>query len=131
MNGALLKLAILSSILVATGATSVRADGTRTVGVVAISYTGTRIDSLSSAIAVGKNSAAATASITGTETAASAIGSAGRLTVTNPDTTSVSYQVEADNDLGTSNTNPVRSTSRRIDSISGGTNQAVTIMNMP
>ena len=72
------------------------ADQTRAVGVVAINYSGTNITSLSSAIAVGKNSAAGTASINGSETAASAIGGAGVLTVTNPNSTNVIYQMDGE-----------------------------------
>ena len=72
------------------------ADQTRAVGVVAINYSGANITSLSSAIAVGKNSAAGTASINGSETAASAIGGAGVLTVTNPNSTNVTYQMDGE-----------------------------------
>lgn len=86
-----------------------RADQTRAVGVVAINYSGTTITSLSSAIAVGKNSAAGTASINGTETAASAIGGAGKLTVTNPNTTSVTYQMDAES-VASLGTTPITTT---------------------
>jgi hypothetical protein len=106
-----------------------RADGTRVVGVVAISYTGTTINSLSSAIAVGKNSAAGTASISDTETAASAVGGGGVLTVTNANQANVSYQMDAEaaTSLGTNSTAAVRSQQTRIDS-NNGTSQAVTII---
>jgi hypothetical protein len=129
LKGAI-EIAIISSLAIASTAVAVRADGTRTVGVVAVSYVGTRIDSVSAAIAVGKNSAAGTASITGSETAASAIGSAGQITVINPNTTSVGYQVGAESvtELDTAATNLVISTPIRIDNSGGNNNQVVTVM---
>ncbi|WP_310481748.1 hypothetical protein [Chamaesiphon sp. VAR_48_metabat_403] len=127
-----IEIAIISSLAISSTAIVARADGTRTVGVVAVSYVGTRIDSVSAAIAVGKNSAAGTASITGTETAASAIGSAGTITVVpNPDDpTIVGYRVGAESatELNTAATNPVRSTSIRIDNSAGNNTQVVTVM---
>lgn len=127
MKGAL-NLALLSSILVSAGATSVRADGPKTVGIVAISYQNNVISSVSAAIAVGKTSAAGTASITATETAASAIGSAGQLTVTNPNTTNVTYQVDADTNLGTAATGTVSSDSAKITNLDGNNSKAVTVI---
>ncbi len=124
------EIAIISSLAISSAAVVARADGTRTVGVVAVSYVGTRIDSVSAAIAVGKNSAAGTASITGTETAASAIGSAGTITVTNPNTTSVGYQVGAESatELDTAATGAVRSAQTRITNLGGTNTQAVTVI---
>ncbi|PSB56262.1 hypothetical protein [Chamaesiphon polymorphus] len=121
--------AIVSSLAIASMAVAARADGTRAIGVVAVSYVGTRIDSVSSAIAVGKNSAAGTASINGTETAASAIGSAGLLTVTNPNTTSVGYQIGAESatELGTPATTTPVSTKQTVDNLDGQP-KAVTIV---
>jgi hypothetical protein len=122
-------IAIISSLTIVSTAAAARADGTRAIGVVAVSYVGTRIDSVSAAIAVGKNSAAGTASINGTETAASAIGSAGLLTVTNPNTTSVGYQVGAESAtaLGTPATTTPVSQQRTVDNIDGQP-KAVTIV---
>jgi hypothetical protein len=125
-----IEIAIISSLAVGATAVAARADGTHTVGVVAISYVGTRIDSVSSAIAVGKNSAVGTASINGTETAASAMGSAGLITVTNPNIISVGYQVGAESatELETAATNAVSSTQTRIDNLGGNNAQSVTVM---
>jgi hypothetical protein len=125
-----IEIAIISSLTIASAAVVARADGTRTVGVVAVGYVDGRIDSVSAAIAVGKNSAAGTASITGTETAASAIGSAGTITVINENTASVEYRVGAESatELDTAATNPVRSTSIRIDNSAGNNTQVVTVM---
>jgi hypothetical protein len=123
-------IAIISSLSIAATAVVARADGTRTVGVVAVSYVGTRIDSVSSAIAVGKNSAAGTASITATETAASAIGSAGTLTIVNPNTTSVEYRAGAESatELGTPATGTVISIQTRINNLGGNNDRSVTVI---
>jgi hypothetical protein len=120
-------IVLVSTLIVSTGAIS-RADGSKTVGVVAISYQNNVISSVSAAIAVGKTSAAGTASITATETAASAIGSAGQLTVTNPNTTSVGYQVDADTNLGTAATGTGSSDSTKITNLDGNNSKAVTVM---
>ena len=105
------------------------ADQTRAVGVVAINYSGTTITSLSSAIAVGKTAAAGTASINGVETAASAIGGAGVLRVTNPNSTSVTYEIEAESavSLGTTPTVTPSSQQLRIDSTEGTRSVTVVI----
>jgi hypothetical protein len=121
-------LTILVGTLILSTGKIVLADGPKTVGVVAISYQNNVISSVSAAIAVGKTSAAGTASITATETAASAIGSAGQLTVTNPNTTSVGYQVDADTNLGTAVAGNVTSDSTRITNLDGNNSKAVTVM---
>jgi hypothetical protein len=125
-----LKLA-LGSILAATilidfGSIATAAQ-IRTVGMVAIIYHGGNISSLSSSIAIGKNTAAGTASIVGNEAATSAVGGAGILTVTNPNTANVSYSFvpESSISLGTSSTNLGRSQSVTIDSNSP---QAITVI---
>jgi hypothetical protein len=124
-----ISIAIVSSLAIASATVVARADGTRAIGVVAISSVSGRIESVSAAIAVGKNSAAGTASVNGNETAASAIGSAGLLTVTNPNTTSVGYQVGAESatELGTSATTTPVSQQRTVDNIDGQP-KAVTIV---
>lgn len=109
----------------------VRADQTRAVGVVAINYSGTNnIVSLSSAIAVGKTSAAGTASITGTETSASAVAGAGRLSVSNINSTGVTYQMDAESvtDLGITPTTTPVSQQIRIDNLNGATSRSVTLI---
>ena len=93
-----LKLAI-GSILAATilinFGSIATADQTRRVGVVAIIYdANNNISSLAASIAIGKNTAAGTASIVGNEAATSAVGGAGTLTVTNPNTSNVGYNFE-------------------------------------
>lgn len=126
-----LKLAIgLMFVAVVAGSGSIAsADQTRAVGVVAINYSGTTITSLSSAIAVGKTAAAGTASINGVETAASAIGGAGVLRVTNPNSTSVTYEIEAESavSLGTTPTVTPSSQQLRIDSTEGTRSVTVVI----
>ena len=114
--------------VVAASGSIAAADQTRAVGVVAINYTGTTITSLSSAIAVGKTSAAGTASINGVETAASAIGGAGVLRVTNPNSTSVTYEIDAESavSLGTTPTDTPRSQQIRIDNTDG--TRSVTVL---
>lgn len=125
-----LKLAIgLMFVAVVAGSGSIAsADQTRAVGVVAINYSGTTITSLSSAIAVGKTSAAGTASINGAETAASAIGGAGVLRVTNPNSTSVTYEIDAESavSLGTTPTATPRSQQIRLDNTDG--TRSVTVL---
>lgn len=129
----LLKLAnssiVLTVTLLAFGSL-VRADENRAVGIVAVSYSGTTITSLSSAVAVGKTSAAGTASINGLETSASAVAGAGRLTVTNPNTTSVSYQMDGESvaNLGTISTVPQVSEPRSVDSRIDGNDKTVTVV---
>ena len=121
-------LIILTSAMIASGSL-VRADQTRTVGVVAVNYSGTTITSLSSAIAVGKTSAAGTASINGSETSASAVAGAGRLTVTNSNSTGVTYQMDAESvDLGITPTTTPVSQSIRIDNLDGATSRVVTLI---
>ena len=111
------------------GSGSISSAQTLTVGVIAINYSGTTITSLSSAIAVGKTSAAGTASINGVETAASAVGGAGVLRVTNPNSTSVTYEIDAESaiSLGTTPTDPPRSQQTRIDN-TDGTTKSVTVL---
>ncbi len=95
------------------------ADQTRRVGVVAIIYdANNNISSLASSIAIGKNAAAGTASIVGNEAATSAVGGAGILTVTNPNTVNVGYSFvpESDASLSTISTKPGLSRSTTIDS---------------
>lgn len=107
----------------------VRADENRAVGIVAVSYSGTTITSLSSAVAVGKTSAAGTASINGSETSASAVAGAGVLTVTNRNTTSVSYQMDGESvgNLGTISTAPQVSQQVTVNNTDGMA-KAVTII---
>jgi hypothetical protein len=129
----LLKLTTSSIVLTVTLLASgslVRADENRAVGIVAVSYSGTTITSLSSAVAVGKTSAAGTASINGLETSASAVAGAGRLTVTNPNTTSVSYQMDGESvaNLGTISTAPQVSELRTVDSRVDGSSKTVTVV---
>ncbi len=129
----LLKLAtsliVLTGTMLASGSL-VLADETRAVGVVAVNYSGTTITSLSSAIAVGKTSAAGTASINGLETSASAVAGAGRLRVSNIDSTGVTYQMDAESvtDLGITPTNPPVSQQIRIDNLGGTTSRSVTLI---
>ena len=122
-------LIFFTGVRVASGSL-VRADQTRTVGVVAVNYSGTTITSLSSAIAVGKTSAAGTASINGSETSASAVAGAGRLTVTNSNSTGVTYQMDAESaaDLGITPTTTPVSQSIRIDNLDGATSRVVTLI---
>jgi len=125
-----LKLAIsLMFVAGVAGSGSISSAQTLTVGVIAINYSGTTITSLSSAIAVGKTSAAGTASINGVETAASAVGGAGVLRVTNPNSTSVTYEIDAESaiSLGTTPTDPPRSQQTRIDN-TDGTTKSVTVL---
>jgi hypothetical protein len=120
---------IVLTVAMATSASLVRADENRAVGIVAINYSGTTITSLSSAVAVGKTSAAGTASINGSETSASAVAGSGVLTVTNRDSTSVSYQMDGESigNLGTISTAPQISQQVTVDNIDG-TNKAVTVV---
>ena len=122
-------LMFVSVAVIASGSIAC-AEGTRVVGVVAISSTGMTINSLSSAIAVGKNSAAGTASITGTETAASAVGGGGVLTVKNANQADVSYQMDAEsvNSLGTSSTATVTPQKTTVDNNS---NPAIVTIILP
>lgn len=126
-----LELAIgLMLVVVVAGAGSIAAaDQSRAVGVVAINYSGTTITSLSSAIAVGKTAAAGTASINGAETAASAIGGAGVLRVTNANSPNVTYEIEAESavSLGTTPTATPRSQQIRIDNTDGTRSVTVVI----
>ena len=95
------------------------ADQIRKVGIVAIVYdANNNISSLASSIAIGKNVAAGTASIVGNEAATSAVGGAGILTVTNPNTVNVGYTFtsESPSSLGTTSTTPSSSNSARITS---------------
>lgn len=95
------------------------ADQIRKVGVVAIIYdANNNISSLASSIAIGKNVAAATASIVGNEAATSAVGGAGILRVTNQNTVDVGYELtpEAPTSLGIPATTPSISKSTRITS---------------
>jgi hypothetical protein len=117
-----LKLAIgsilASTILINFGSIAT-ADQIRKVGVVAIIYdANNNISSLASSIAIGKNTAAGTASIVGNEVATSAVGGAGILTVTNPNTVNVGYSFtpESDTNLGTSSTKPGLSSSTTVNS---------------
>jgi hypothetical protein len=121
-------LIVLTGAMVASGSL-VRADENRAVGIVAINYSGTTITSLSSAVAVGKTSAAGTASINGSETSASAVAGSGVLTVTNRNSTSVSYQMDGESigNLGTISTAPQISQQVTVDNIDG-TNKAVTVV---
>ena len=126
----LLKLAI-GLMFVTVGARSgsiVSADQTHAVGIVAINYSGTTITSLSSAIAVGKTSAAGTASINGAQTAASAISGAGVLKVTNPNSTSITYEIDAESavSLGTTPTAMPRAQQIRLDNTDG--NRSATVL---
>jgi hypothetical protein len=128
----LLKLAIglivVSGAMVTSGS-FVRADENRAVGIVAINYSGTTITSLSSAVAVGKTSAAGTASINGSETSASAVAGSGVLTVTNRNSTSVTYQMDGEStiNLGTISTAPQVSQSVTVDN-TNGIDKAVTVV---
>ncbi len=114
----------------------VHADENRAVGIVAVNYIGTTITSLSSAVAVGKTSAAGTASINGSETSASAVAGSGVLTVTNRDSTSVSYQMDSESiaNLGTISTAPqvseqVTVNNKNIDGIAeSGITKSVTVV---
>jgi hypothetical protein len=128
----LLKLATSLIVLTGTMLASVSlvcADENRAVGIVAINYSGTTITSLSSAIAVGKTSAAGTASINGSETSASAVAGSGVLTVTNRNSTSVSYQMDGESigNLGTISTAPQESRQVTVDNIDG-VNKSVTVV---
>ncbi|WP_295613746.1 hypothetical protein [Chamaesiphon sp. GL140_3_metabinner_50] len=128
----LVKLATSLIFLAGTILTSgslVHADENRAVGIVAINYSGTTITSLSSAVAVGKTSAAGTASINGSETSASAVAGSGVLTVTNRNSTSVSYQMDGESigNLGTISTAPQASQQVRVDNIDG-INKSVTVV---
>ncbi len=108
----------LSAVVILGSGSVVRAEGTRTVGVVAIIMDGSNVTSLSSSIAVGKTAAAGTASINGKETATSAIAGGGKLTVTNPGTTDVGYTLDAESpsSLGTAPTAPTQSKIQKVDS---------------
>ncbi len=123
-----LAISLMFVAVVAASGSIASADQTRAVGVVAINYSGTTITSLSSAIAVGKTSAAGTASINGVETAASAIGGAGVLRVINPNSNSVTYQIDAESavSLGTTPTDTPRSQQTRIDNTDG--TRSVTVL---
>jgi hypothetical protein len=127
-------LELATSLIVLTGAmvasaSLVRADENRAVGIVAINYSGTTITSLSSAVAVGKTSAAGTASINGSETSASAVAGSGVLTVTNRNSTSVSYQMDGESigNLGTISTAPQVSQQVTVNNING-IDKAVTVV---
>jgi hypothetical protein len=121
-------LIVLTGAMVASGSL-VRADENRAVGIVAINYSGTTITSLSSAVAVGKTSAAGTASINGSETSASAVAGSGVLTVTNRNSTSVSYQMDGESigNLGTISTAPQVSQQVTVNNING-IDKAVTVV---
>ena len=121
---------LLSTILINFGSIAV-ADQTRRVGVVAIIYdSNNNISSLASSIAIGKNTAAATASIVGNEAATSAVGGAGILTVTNPNTANAGYIFEAESStsLGTSSTNPGISQKQTIDNLNNSNPQFITVI---
>jgi hypothetical protein len=109
---------ILASTILINFGSFATADQIRKVGVVAVIYDGANISSLASSIAIGKNAAAGTASIVGNEAATSAIGGAGTLTVTNPNTTNVGYSFEPEStsNLGTISTVPSSATKVRIES---------------
>lgn len=121
-------LVFLTGTMLASGSL-VCADENRAVGIVAVNYSGTTITSLSSAVAVGKTSAAGTASINGSETSASAVAGSGVLTVTNRNSTSVSYQMDGESigNLGTISTAPQLSQQVRVDNIDG-MNKSVTVV---
>ncbi len=113
-----LKLAIGSilgtTILINFGSVAT-ADQIRKVGVVAIVYdANNNISSLASSIAIGKNTAAGTASIVGNEATTSAVGGAGTLTFTTPNT--YTFAPESSSSLGTSSTTPAIRDSATIDS---------------
>jgi hypothetical protein len=123
-------LVLASTVLFGSGSISIA--GERVVGVVAINYdSNNNIRNLSTSIAVGKTAAAATASIdpvTG-RTATSAIGGAGRLTVTNSGTANVGYAIDPESNpqaqvTGTVTSNPV--TVKSTD-----TNKTITVTNIP
>jgi hypothetical protein len=123
-----ISLIVLTGAMLASGSL-VRADENRAVGIVAINYSGGTITSLSSAVAVGKTSAAGTASINGSETSASAVAGSGVLTVTNRNSTSVSYQMDGESigNLGTISTAPQLSQRGTVDNIDG-INKSVTVV---
>lgn len=102
------------------------ADQVRKVGVVAVIYDGANISSVASSIAIGKNAAAGTASIVGNEAATSAVGGAGILTVTNPNT--YSFESEATSNFGTISTVPSAKDKVRIDNSTNPNPQAITII---
>jgi hypothetical protein len=88
-------------------ATIVHGGGTRAIGVIAvITDSNNNVTSISSSIAVGKTSAAGTASIVGNETATSAVAGGGIVKITNTGTTAVGYQIDAESatELGTAST---------------------------
>lgn len=124
-----ISLTVFTGAMVASGSL-VRADENRAVGIVAVNYSGTTITSLSSAVAVGKTSAAGTASINGSETSASAVAGGGVLTVTNQNSTSVSYQMDGESigNLGTIATSSSPSQQATVDSRIDGTNKSVTVV---
>ncbi len=107
-----LKLAIgafFASTVFINFSSAATADQIRKVGVVAIIYdANNNISSIASSIAIGKNVAAGTASVVGNEAASSAVGGAGILTVTNPNTVNVGYELtpESPSSLGTASTTP-------------------------
>ena len=117
-----LKLAIgafLASTVLINFSSAATADQIRKVGVVAIIYdANNNISSIACSIAIGKNVAAGTASIVGNEAASSAVGGAGILTVTNPNTVNVGYELtsESPSSLGTISTTPSITKSERITS---------------
>jgi hypothetical protein len=117
-----LKLAIgsiFASTVFINFSSAATADQIRKVGVVAIIYdANNNISSIASSIAVGKNAAAGTASIVGNEAATSAVGGAGILTVTSPNTVNVGYTLtpESPTNLGTISTTPSITNSARITS---------------
>jgi hypothetical protein len=117
-----LKLAIgsiFASTVFINFSSAATADQIRKVGVVAIIYdANNNISSIASSIAIGKNAAAGTASIVGNEAATSAVGGAGILTVTSPNTVNVGYTLtpESPTNLGTISTTPSITNSARITS---------------
>lgn len=126
-----LKLAmsvLFASTVLINFSSAATADQIRKVGVVAIIYdANNNISSLASSIAIGKNAAAATASIVGNEAATSAVGGAGVLTVTNPNTVNVGYELtpESTTSLSIPATTPSISRSTRITS---DTPQIITVI---
>jgi hypothetical protein len=119
---------ILASTILINFGSIATADQIRKVGVVAVIYdVNNNISSLASSIAIGKNVAAGTASIVGNEAATSAIGGAGTLTVTNPNTPNVGYSFdpESTSNLGTISTVPSLKDTARVESTNP---QAITII---
>ncbi len=111
-----------------TGNGMAQAEPERTVGVVAINYTGGNLTSLSTSIGVGKNFAAGTASLDGTHTATSAVAGAGLLIVTNPNTTSVGYSTSEESATGLGTTAAVPLISKKGDVTSNSTTKVITII---